>query len=146
MAEPTIIKGNQIAMYQANVLVGCADSVSISVSVAEDKTSCRATSNSKVTPYSPGVVDITGSISGITRFADAASAATNVTAENIHDAAIAGTIFELRYTVGMMVGAPRYTCQAFYNKADISGAEEGNGKFSASIRIISDPVKTLATA
>lgn len=146
MAEPTIIKGNQIAFYQNTVLIGCAESVSISVSVAENKTSCRATSSVKVTPYAPGVVDITGSISGITRFALAADAATNVTAENIHDAAIAGTIFELRYNVGAGVGAPRYTCQAFYTKADITGPQEGTGTFSASIRIITDPVKTLATA
>lgn len=140
-----VIKGYDVGLYLGTILVGCADDISLDVSVAEDETSCRATTgNSRVKTYEPGAVDITASVSGVTRVATGTDAATNVTAENILDGTLAGTKYEFRFSVGAGTGAVRYTAPGFFTKATISGAQEGNGTFSASARLTDTPVKTIA--
>ena len=140
----TVIKGNEVNIFANDVLWGCADDISLDVSVGEDKTSCRAASASRVNTYTPGNIDITGSVSSTVRQATGADAVTNFTAENVLDAALAGTVLEFRYSIGEGAGAIRYTAPGFFTKANISGAQEGDGKASASIRITEMPVKTIA--
>ena len=140
-----IIKGKQVTVWLGTILVGCADSVSLSVSVGEDKTNCRAASatGSRVNTFTPGNIDITGSVSGITRQASGTDAATNVTAENILDGTLAGTVFDFRFNVGEGTDSVRYSAKGFFTKADITGGQDGDGKFSSSSRIIEDLVKTV---
>lgn len=139
-----IIKGYDVAFYKDDILVGCADEVSLSVKVAEDETSCRATGGES--EYEPGKTDITGQVSGIIRQATSPDAATNITAENIMDATLAKEVFEFRYSLGAGTGSARYSGNAFFTGADVSGSQEGNGKFSASIRVTGGLTKSLQPA
>lgn len=135
----TVIKGRDVNIYANDVLWGCADDISLDVSVGEDKTSCRAASSSRVNTFTPGNIDITGSVSSTVREATGTDAVTNFTAENVLDAALAGTVLEFRYTFGGV----RYTAPGFFTKANISGAQEGDAKASASIRITEMPDKAV---
>lgn len=142
----SVIKGKDINIFAGDILWGCADDISLEVSVGEDKTSCRAAASSRVNTFTPGNIDITGSVSSTVRQATGADAVTNFTAENVLDAALAGTVLEFRYSIGSGPGAVRYTAPGFFTKASISGGSEGDGKASASIRLTEMPVKTIEPA
>lgn len=141
MAVKTI-KGKDVGIYLNDILVGCAQEVSLSVSREEVETTCRASGDFK--EYTPGDVEWSGSLSGAQRVATAPDAATNFTYENAMDGTLAGTLFTLKFGTDTE-GDPVYSGQVFFTSAELSGSRS-DATFSVSFRGTGALTKSLVPA
>lgn len=133
------IPGKLMGLYINNVLVGCIQDVSLSINREEVETTCRASGDAK--EFTQGDYDWSGSASGALRVATAGDAATNFTFENLVDAILAGTTFDV--TVGTeTVGDPVYSGSAFFTSAEITGSRT-DATFSGSFRGTGELAKTI---
>lgn len=133
----TVIKGSKVGLYVETApgtfkRVLCANSLNLDVTTAELTTDCQ-TDNDDDADFAasePGQISWSAGGDMTQRVATGADAATNVTAENLLDLQLAGTVMKLRYQLGQQAGAPVYEGTVWINKNGFSGANKDNASAS----------------
>jgi hypothetical protein len=133
----TVIKGSKVGLYvevAPDVFrrVLCANSLSLDVTTDALETDCQVDENNAgdFAASEPGKMSWTAGGDMTQRVATGDDADTNVTAENLLDLQLAGTVMKLRYQLGQQAGAPIYEGSVWINKNGFSGDNKSNATAS----------------
>lgn len=118
---PSIVNATNVVIKIDNVVVGCADSASFTVSRAMDEATCSASNGWK--QVSPGQKSWSGSFGAVFREFTEEESGTEVTFDRLFELLDEGTEVTVEYT--KKSGGSRYTGKAYVSEINYDQPESG---------------------
>lgn len=128
-----LVSGKDLAIFIGSNMIGCATEVSLSLEVATDEVTCKASGG--WTEVTPGTKSWSASASGVIKYYDTTDESTNEGVDDFMGYLIAGTKLTIKFSTQAdgvsIVGDKYWSGEAYITSVEQTGGD-GNATYSIS--------------